>query len=64
MPILHACVRDWGSDYVLKGTKEFQPLPSTAQGPARGRSGWSGRCKRQDDAAPGTESGNACPSKY
>lgn len=36
LPILHACVRDWGSDYVLMGTKEFRPLPLTAQGPAGG----------------------------
>ena len=26
-PILHACVIDWGSDYVLKPPKEFDPLP-------------------------------------
>ena len=25
-PILHACVIDWGSDYVLKPPKEFDPL--------------------------------------
>ena len=25
-PILHVCVIDWGSDYVLKPPKEFDPL--------------------------------------
>ena len=25
--ILHVRVVDWGSDYVLKGAKEFDPLP-------------------------------------
>ena len=24
---MHACVIDWGSDYVLKPPKEFDPLP-------------------------------------
>ena len=27
LSILHVCVEDWGSDYVLKPSKEFDPLP-------------------------------------
>ena len=27
LSILHACVIDWGSDYVLKPPKDFDPLP-------------------------------------
>lgn len=27
LSILHVCVEDWGSDYVLKPPKEFDPLP-------------------------------------
>ena len=26
LSILHVCVIDWGSDYVLKAPKEFDPL--------------------------------------
>ena len=35
-PILHACVIDWGSDYVLKPPKEFDPLPLGGPYPSRG----------------------------
>jgi len=36
LSILHACVIDWGSDYVLKPPKEFDPLPPGEVAPSPG----------------------------
>ena len=37
--ILHMCVLDWGSDYVLKPPKEFDPLPTAELSPPPSRDG-------------------------
>ena len=46
-PILHACVIDWVSDYVLKPPKEFDPLPPAERypPPPRGRGGAGARSR-------------------